>query len=113
MKSETIKILLKQIKENKLTITDLNLIVENYLEYGFSKANVRKLISTFEHKTMQNIGVLGRETTSDIKEKLKKDFHVETIIVKNHSDKDINQSFRIGDLVYIFNLKDKLNKILK
>lgn len=104
------KFLKQSIKKKELNLNDFEKIISSYDSFSLSKSQARKLINLYEKDILRNIGILERNTSSSIKEKLEKDYKLERIIVKG-KDESIDQTLKIGDLVYSFKVKDKLKNL--
>jgi len=100
----------KLIKNNELQIRDLSVIVEDSRsEVNLTKHELRVLVNLFEKNIMKNLGILSRKSKNEIVSELKKKFHVENIVI--NTDKNIDQTLRISDVVYTFDIGQKLDKL--
>ena len=119
MKKSLIKQLLNEIKEKKVSLSQLEELSLNYLEYGFTKSQVRKCISMFENTLLKDIGILDRNMPEALKQKIKLDLNLKSIIISNNEnvennnekEKKIDQKLKVGDIIYTFRLQDKLYDI--
>lgn len=107
------KIIIKTIKDmirhNKLSHRDMESIVEDYASLGLKKSEIRSILSLYESHVMKDIGILDRETSNEIKEKLIREFKLEDLIVKKNDN--VNQTLKVGDKVYTFNVKEKMRPL--
>ena len=110
MINTALKTIIERVKKGEINDNELYSLISKYAELGLKKNDLRKIVSVYEKFLMKDKGILGRETSNEIKDHLKKTYGLTDIF--SHESNSVDQTLKIQDTIYTFKVKDKLQKLI-